>query len=794
MTPRPLRILCPTYWYPSYADDTQAIYVHDINRHLVRQGHQVTVVTPGRPGVPERETFDGVEVVRFPLKLPEDLTYGRVAQSKVTKLAKLNRLLIMARYLYAQYRYSVREGRRMRADIVHGHWAIPTGPALVAVAKKLRIPSVITLHGGDVYVNAAEGYDFPTRWYVRPVLEWTLRHASALTAISEDCKQHALNAGAYESSITVVMNGADLRRFSPVEAGTESNDFGTRMIFACRQLFPRKGIRFLIEAVAALRPKYPDISLIIAGDGFERPTLEKLARDRGLADRTQFLGWMANKDLPKYFRGCAVSVIPSLEEGFGIPAAEAMGCETPVVASDAGGLPEVVEDGVTGYVVPKGDSHALAEAIDRLLGDADLRSRMGKAGRVRALARFDWDRTVEQFDEVYAKVMAPKPGSSISADVRPSQSLKILKTSYEYPPLGGGGAKVVYGIATRLAARGHEVDLFTMGFHGLPSREKVMGVDVRRVPGIRVSMSTCYFPEMIPYVIFTSFMAVRKARIRNYFLNHTHFIFPGGIVAYLVKRRTGLPYIITAHGSDVPHYNPNRFRMLHRLLRPFWRRIVADADLIICPSKSIEDLIKMHGANANTRIIPNAIDTDKFRPRRKNPRNLLVVTRMFERKGVQYLLRALARRSAEFDINIVGDGPYLQTLKNQAKELKIEAKFWGHLDNDSQDLKDLYETAPIFVFTSEAENFPIVLLEAMIAGAAIITTSGTGCAEVVGDAALLVPVRNPEAIRAALDRLVADPDLVARLGTAARERVIARFGWDGVIDQHIEAYRQYGRA
>ncbi len=787
-----LKILCPTYWYPSYADDTQAIYVHDINRHLVRQGHKVCVVTPGRPGVPARETFDGVEVVRFPFELPEDLTYGRVAQSKVTKLAKLNRLFIMARYLIAQYRHSVKEGRRFGAEIVHGHWAIPTGPALVAIARTLKIPSVITLHGGDVYVNTAEGYDFPTRWYVRPVLAWTLRKASALTAISEDCKQHALNAGAYASSISVVMNGADLRRFSPAPPA-DVPAFGPRMIFACRQLFPRKGIRFLIEAVAKLRPKYPDINLIIAGDGFERPTLEKLAKDRGLGDRTQFLGWMANKDLPQYYRGCAVSVIPSLEEGFGIPAAEAMGCETPVVASDAGGLPEVVENGVTGFVVPKGDADALAAAIDRLLADADLRKRMGKAGRARALARFDWDRTVEQFNLVYDKVIAKKPGALKPADPRQAQSLKILTTSYEYPPLGGGGAKVVYGIATRLAARGHEVDLLTMGFRGLPAREVVKGVNVRRVPGIRVSMSTCYFPEMIPYVIFTSFMAVKKAYALKYSLNHTHFIFPGGIVAYLVKWRTGLPYIITAHGSDVPHYNPNRFRLLHRMLRPFWRKIVSDADLIICPSKSIEDLIKLNGVHVNTRIIPNAIDTDKFKPRKKNPRNLLIVTRMFERKGVQYVLRALAGRSAEFDINIVGDGPYLQTLKNLAKELKIEARFWGHVDNDSQELRELYETAPIFVFTSEAENFPIVLLEAMIAGAAIITTSGTGCAEVVGDAALLVPAKDPEAIRAALDKLIADPALVAQLGTAARERVIARFGWDGVIDQHLEAYRQYGR-
>jgi len=97
----------------------------------------------------------------------------------------------------------------------------------------------------------------------------------------------------------------------------------------------------------------------------------------------------------------------------------------------------------------------------------------------------------------------------------------------------------------------------------------------------------------------------------------------------------------------------------------------------LCPSKSIEDLIKVAAPQARTHIIPNAIDTDKFKPREKNPRSLLVVTRMFERKGVQYTLRALAEMRGRFDINIVGDGPYLPTLKNLAKELGVDARFWA---------------------------------------------------------------------------------------------------------------------
>lgn len=402
-----LRIICPTYWYPQHAADTQATYVHDINRHLVRRGHHVTVVTPGTPSLPLTDSFDGVDVVRFPMELPPDLTYGRVAQSRVGLVAKFARLAVMAHYIEAQYRATVQAAQERSADVIHAHWAIPTGPAAVHAARKLRLPSVITMHGGDVYVNPAQGYNFPTRWYVRPVLRWTLRRAGALTAITEDCRQHALRAGAPAGAVSIVFNGTDLRRFSPAPAGERPDlRFGPHMLFACRQLFPRKGIRFLIEAAAQLKPRFPDLKVVVAGDGFERPVLVALAESLGIGDDVTFLGWVPNSELPPYYRAAAVSVIPSLEEGFGIPAAEAMGCETPVVASDAGGLPEVVEDGVTGFVVPRGDSQALAVAIGALLADPERGKRMGRAGRERALRLFDWDRTAEQFENIYADVTA----------------------------------------------------------------------------------------------------------------------------------------------------------------------------------------------------------------------------------------------------------------------------------------------------------------------------------------------------------------------------------------------------
>jgi glycosyltransferase involved in cell wall biosynthesis len=164
---------------------------------------------------------------------------------------------------------------------------------------------------------------------------------------------------------------------------------------------------------------------------------------------------------------------------------------------------------------------------------------------------------------------------------------------------------------------------------------------------------------------------------------------------------------------------------------------------------------------------------------------------MFERKGIQYFLKALEGLELAHDINIVGDGPYLQTLKQMVDGQSKKIKFWGWLPNTSRELKDLYETSSIFVFPSESENFPMVLLEAMAAGLAIITTKNTGCEEVVGDSALLVEPRSPIATTEALEKLVDNPDFSRELGEAARRRLEENFTWNVVASKYIDIYCRF---
>jgi glycosyltransferase involved in cell wall biosynthesis len=374
--------------------------------------------------------------------------------------------------------------------------------------------------------------------------------------------------------------------------------------------------------------------------------------------------------------------------------------------------------------------------------------------------------------------------------------MKILTLTYEYPPLGGGGGKVALGLAEHLVANGHEVDVITMGYKDLPKLEKKGNLTIMRLPGIRSKTESCHMGEMLPHEIFTLFRASKLIRRNNYDLIHAHFLFPDGFAARILASLFKLPLMVTAHGSDVPGYNPDRFKLLHVLLNPIWHFTVKGVTRIVSPSQHLISLIKKEAADAPTQVIPNGFDPSKFRTDQPRQPRVLVVTRLFQRKGVQYILQAAAKLKQPVEVHVVGDGHYLDELRQLDESLGTKTKFWGWLDNDSPQLKELYETSSIFAFTSDQENFPINLLEAMCAGNAIITTDSSGTAEVVGDTAIIVPRQDPEAIRAALEKLLESPELAADMGRKARARLDDNFSWRAVTKRYedsmaemVETYR-----
>lgn len=345
--------------------------------------------------------------------------------------------------------------------------------------------------------------------------------------------------------------------------------------------------------------------------------------------------------------------------------------------------------------------------------------------------------------------------------------MKILSLTYEYPPIGGGGSVVASALNETLVRFGDEVEVVTSAMPGLHRVQTVNGVRIRRSACWRRHAHYTNTPELATTLVPAYLEAARVLREFRPDLVHAHFVIPTGVVATALCRRYDLPLVLTAHGSDIPGYNPDRFRVMHELLRPAWRRIIAGAAAVTSPSRFLADLIN-ESSPVPVTVIPNGYAPAPRQHRAK--RNLvLLVARMFPRKGVQHFLESLCGLDSDWEFVVAGDGPYLSELKQQATRLGSPVRFAGFVDRIT--LRSLYEEARILVFPSLRENFPMVLMEAMDAGCAIVTTDAEGCAEVVGDAGIVIERGSPSQIREALARLTHDDLACEELAARARARV-----------------------
>jgi len=387
--------------------------------------------------------------------------------------------------------------------------------------------------------------------------------------------------------------------------------------------------------------------------------------------------------------------------------------------------------------------------------------------------------------------------------------VRILMLNYEFPPLGAGGATSSFNLARNVVRLGHHVDVVTMGHRDVPRREVLDGVHVYRVPSVRSRKEVCHTHEMLTYVMSGAAQAAWLARRHHYDVCNAHFIFPTGPISYAVRRLSGLPYILTARGSDVPGHNPNRFHFDHQMLGPIWRGLVRDADGVVAVSHHLASRIRAHAPDVDVEVIPNGcsplgLDDDPTTPpeiaeRGANAANgahhngtlrILSVSRLHEFKGVQYLLEAAERAPLDLEIDVVGDGPYRATLEAQATRGRTPVRFWGWLDRNDPAMKRLFRSSSIFVFPSEREGSPAVIQEAMSAGMAVIAADSAGTPEVVGDAGLLVRPKDSAGIADALVRLAANPDLVDDLGRRARERVVREFDWKMLAGRYVDLYER----
>ncbi|HET8625298.1 MAG TPA: glycosyltransferase family 4 protein [Gemmatimonadales bacterium] len=371
-----------------------------------------------------------------------------------------------------------------------------------------------------------------------------------------------------------------------------------------------------------------------------------------------------------------------------------------------------------------------------------------------------------------------------------SDPLDILMLSIEYPPVGGGASPLTRGLARGLAQRGHRVDVITMRQGRLAAEENDGAVRVFRVASLRARPERSRLHELAAYAIAATIRARGLIARRRYDVCHVQFVLPTGCVAYALRRHPNFPpYVITAHGTDVPGHNPHRFTGLHRFSPPIIRPILRGAAGLIVPSEALGQLVRNRFGEVVPPLIPipSAVDAERFGERPKEAR-ALVATRLNQGKGVHHVIEAMAAlREHGYELDVAGEGPERSGLERLARERKVTASFHGWLPRASVDT--LYERSGIFVLASAAENFPVSLLEAMAARCAVVATRVGGIPEVVGDTALLVEPNSGGALVEALRALMLNPAMARELGERAARRVRDRFGWSEAVLAHEAVYR-----
>lgn len=294
----------------------------------------------------------------------------------------------------------VEVARHSPLDVLHVHYAIPNAVSAVLAQQIVApqpLPVVTTLHGTDVtLVGNDPNYLETTRW--------GLLHSDAVTAVSESLRQTTFEQLSITKDIEVIPNFIDPARYERMRDQPGARRWaqpGERLLVHISNFRPVKRVLDVVEIFERVRAKVPS-RLLMVGDGPDRAKVERYCRDNGICGSITFIGSLPLVE--EVLVGADLFLLPSETESFGLSALEALGCKVPVIATTAGGLPEVVVDGSNGFLLPIGDVDGMAQAALRLLQDDELRRAMGEAGRLHAVKTFSQAAVVGRYRALYERV------------------------------------------------------------------------------------------------------------------------------------------------------------------------------------------------------------------------------------------------------------------------------------------------------------------------------------------------------------------------------------------------------
>lgn len=370
--------------------------------------------------------------------------------------------------------------------------------------------------------------------------------------------------------------------------------------------------------------------------------------------------------------------------------------------------------------------------------------------------------------------------------------MHILILNSEYPPIGGGAGNASANIARMLAEQGAQVMVLTATFASLPREEMQGAVRVRRIATLRRFADRSGALEQGIFILsaFGSLLQVALRREADVVL--AFFGMPAGVAAWLVHLLTGLPYVVSLRGGDVPGFRPYDFKRFHQLMAPVLRQVWKRALAVVANSEGLRTLAVDFDPRFAIPIIPNGVDEDAFLPHTEGLGNgvprLLFTGRLVYQKGLDLLLPALHELAhLPWELDVVGDGPMRAELEETTRALGLAGRVHFHGWQDRERLLGYYRNASLFVFPSRHEGMPNAVLEAMATGVGVIATRIAGNEELVVDGVTgrLVQPESSAALREALAATLSDASLMQRFGQASRQRVVDHYTWRSAARSYL---------
>lgn len=344
------------------------IATYYLAEHLAQRGHEVHVITSLDEGLPVESQEKGFYIHRIP------------------------KVRIRFPGVFIFWADIIRNIRKISPDIVHAQSLGAAIPALIS-KKIFKIPYAVWGQGTDVYLP-----NLVTKLSSRIIL----KNANAVIALTNDMKR-AMQA-IYDRDILVVPNGIDLRGYTEKSLIQKAEESETIILFVGR-LHPVKGVQYLIQAMQIVHKELPDVKLVLVGHGEEKDYLEILTDRLGLRECVDFVGGVPHEKIPDYMYHADIFILPSLSEGFPVTILEAMACGLPVIATKVGGLPDIIEEGMNGYLVEAKKPDEIADKVLMLMQNDVMRENISANNRKKAEV-FTWEKVAATIEEEYLGTIA----------------------------------------------------------------------------------------------------------------------------------------------------------------------------------------------------------------------------------------------------------------------------------------------------------------------------------------------------------------------------------------------------